>query len=89
MPARELIGRLPKAELHTHLDSSLRPSTMIELARTIGFTLPATDPEALKEWNLKLEERVTEQVAQLKGMDQLKRFFAPECVFILGMRTEK
>jgi len=33
--------------------------------------------EALKEWNAKLEERVSEQVAQLKGMEQLKRFFAP------------
>ncbi len=32
---------------------------------------------ALQEWNLKLEERVAEQVTQLKGMDQLKRFFAP------------
>ena len=50
MTTREQIGRLPKAELHTHLDSSLRPETMIELARTIGFTLPHTDPEALRRW---------------------------------------
>jgi class 3 adenylate cyclase len=33
--------------------------------------------DALKEWNAKLEERVNEQVAQIKGMEQLKRFFAP------------
>lgn len=33
--------------------------------------------DALKEWNVRLEERVAAQVAQLKGMDQLKRFFAP------------
>ena len=32
MLTRELIGRLPKAELHTHLDAALRPETMIELA---------------------------------------------------------
>jgi len=50
MTTRELIGRLPKAELHTHLDSSLRPATMIELARTIGFALPHTDAEALRQW---------------------------------------
>jgi adenylate cyclase len=32
--------------------------------------------DALKEWNLKLEERVAEQVALLERMSQLKRFFA-------------
>lgn len=50
MATRELIARLPKAELHTHLDSSLRPSTMIELARTIGFDLPFREPEALRRF---------------------------------------
>ena len=50
MPTRELIARLPKAELHTHLDSALRPETMIELARTIGFDLPYTEPHALREF---------------------------------------
>jgi class 3 adenylate cyclase/CheY-like chemotaxis protein len=33
--------------------------------------------EALKEWNARLEERVNDQLEQLKGMAQLKRFFAP------------
>jgi class 3 adenylate cyclase len=33
--------------------------------------------EALKEWNVKLEERVSEQMAQLARLGQLKRFFAP------------
>ncbi|MBA3258098.1 MAG: adenosine deaminase [Gemmatimonadales bacterium] len=50
MPARELIARLPKAELHTHLDSALRPETMIELAREVGFELPAAEPEALRRF---------------------------------------
>ena len=44
MLTRELIGRLPKAELHTHLDAALRPETMIELARDIRFELPTGDP---------------------------------------------
>lgn len=47
MPSRELIGRLPKAELHTHLDAALRPATMIDLARQAGFELPVWEPEAL------------------------------------------
>jgi len=32
---------------------------------------------ALREWNVKLEERVQEQLAQLDRLTQLKRFFAP------------
>ena len=38
---------LPKAELHVHLDGSLRPASMLELAGEEGIALPATEPEAL------------------------------------------
>ena len=44
MLTRELIARLPKAELHTHLDAALRPETMIELAGRTSFELPTRDP---------------------------------------------
>src|SRR5689334_14029074 len=50
MLTRELLARLPKAELHVHLDSALRPGTMIELARDARFTLPTTDPDALRRF---------------------------------------
>lgn len=48
----ELIRRLPKAELHVHLDGCLRPTTMIELARSARVDLPTTDPEALRRYML-------------------------------------
>jgi adenosine deaminase len=48
MLTRELIGRLPKAELHVHLDGSLRPETMIELARDAKVELPAFEAEPLR-----------------------------------------
>lgn len=38
---------LPKVSLHDHLDGSLRPATLIELAEQIGHELPSSDPEEL------------------------------------------
>jgi adenosine deaminase len=44
---REHLLALPKADLHVHLDGSLRPSTMLELAADRGVPLPASEPGAL------------------------------------------
>lgn len=49
MLTRELISRLPKAELHVHLDSCLRPETMLELARIGKVSLPASDADLLRK----------------------------------------
>jgi adenosine deaminase len=45
--SRDLLQRLPKVELHVHLDGCLRPQTMLELARQQGIRLPADDPAEL------------------------------------------
>ena len=37
---RRLVEAMPKAELHLHLDGSLRPATALELARTRGIDAP-------------------------------------------------
>ncbi len=50
--AYALLQRLPKAELHVHLDGSLRPATLLELAAARGVALPVQDIESLARYML-------------------------------------
>lgn len=44
---RDLIAKLPKSDLHLHLDGSLRLETLIDLARQHKVALPSATPEGL------------------------------------------
>jgi adenosine deaminase len=47
---RDLVSRLPKTDLHVHLDGSLRPATLLELARERDVELPVRDAGALADF---------------------------------------
>lgn len=46
---REFIHKLPKTDLHVHLDGSLRLSTLIDLAKQQNVKLPTTNEAELKK----------------------------------------
>jgi adenosine deaminase len=50
IPSLDQVRRAPKVLLHDHLDGGLRPTTVIELSRDAGHTLPTTDPGELARW---------------------------------------
>jgi len=45
---REIIHKLPKSDLHLHLDGSLRLDTLIELARSRKVELPSSSEEGMR-----------------------------------------
>lgn len=50
MIPHDIIKKLPKVELHHHLDGGVRPRTVIELAKKYNVEIPEQDPQALQEW---------------------------------------
>lgn len=50
MIPREIIKKLPKVELHDHLDGGLRPQTVIDLAKKYDVALPCNEVDALQSW---------------------------------------
>jgi adenosine deaminase len=59
--SKDVLRRWPKVELHVHLDGSLRPATLLELARQQGIRLPADTPEALARTFVGTRARSLEQ----------------------------
>ena len=43
--------RIPKVELHCHVEGTVRPDTVVELARKAGRPLPVADPRQLYRYD--------------------------------------
>ena len=80
-PVRRLIEAMPKAELHLHLDGSLRVATALELARTRGVEAPSTwvgmfdalvAPERCRD-QAELLERFDLPIALMQDAEALER----------------
>ena len=50
MSLASFLRKMPKVELHVHLEGSMRPHVLLELARRNGVDLPADDEEGLRRW---------------------------------------
>lgn len=61
----EFLEKIPKTDLHLHLDGSLRIPTLIELAREIKLELPSYEEEGLKE--LVFKEKYKDLMDYLRG----------------------
>jgi adenosine deaminase len=48
---RDAYDALPKVELHCHVEGTVRPATVVELARRHGVTLPSEDPTELYRYH--------------------------------------
>ena len=73
----EQIRHAPKVLLHDHLDGGLRPATVLDIARQIGYDdLPATEVDALTTWF---------QTRSHSG--SLERYLEPFCHTVAVMQT--
>ncbi len=89
-----LIAAAPKVLLHDHLDGGVRPSTVLELAREIGYReLPTSNVDELARWFIadspgsdlvRYLEGFAHTLAVMQTKDQIERV-ASETAFDLAM----
>ena len=91
-PAR--IKAAPKVLLHDHLDGGVRPSTVLELAREVGYQgLPTNDVDELAQWFIadapgsdlvRYLEGFAHTIAVMQSKDQIERV-ASETAYDLAL----
>ncbi|MDD5091629.1 MAG: adenosine deaminase [Candidatus Wallbacteria bacterium] len=64
----DLLTKLPKTDLHCHLDGSLRVASILEMAREYKVKLPTFDEEGIRKIVIK-EEHCTSLVDYLKAFE--------------------
>lgn len=67
-PLHGWLQAMPKAELHLHLDGSLRPATALELARASGLDDAPADVEGMRQ-RLTAPRRCADQAELLEAFD--------------------
>lgn len=73
----EFFQKLPKTDLHVHLDGSLRLETILDLARIHRVELPSTDPAKLRQM-MNLGQNCGSLVEYLKAFDVTLRVMQHE-----------
>jgi adenosine deaminase len=68
-PLHPFLAALPKCEHHIHLEGSLEPSLLFELAKTNGIALPADDPAYRSETDLQARYK------QFTSLDDFLAFY--------------
>ncbi|WP_246320779.1 adenosine deaminase [Paenibacillus germinis] len=73
MRANDLLARLPKVDLHLHLDGSVKPETILDLARRQGIELPVYDKDGLIP-HMRVGEECGSLIEYLSKFDFTTRF---------------
>ncbi|MDD3632235.1 MAG: adenosine deaminase [Candidatus Cloacimonetes bacterium] len=65
---RDLVQKLPKTDLHVHLDGSVRVDTIIDLAKQFHIQLPTMEPTELRKL-IVCDENTSSLEEYLRGFD--------------------